>query len=529
MPPVYLEKHKARWPLVKQLLSLSLSASTVANALGLSEATIRKDITQHGSLLILFPDRPSMADRYATIFKRFAQLRVDPGRKSDQFKTDEYNALYSWLDFDSLPSFLSGLLCMGRKMAFPRIHPEQAPYLNLMSQVLDYGSSDLDTDKILDSFCQRVVDGDQDAPGAAEQLSDPLLVHADHYLELEGRLCLIWPINAQELVDQALDKLTPREALILRRHYGIRQEEMESLRQIAEELQVTAPRIKVLEDKALRKLRRLAKKPPLCFLGTAPTTEEILAQEDRINTIALREGELLTEITRLQEALAGRVSAHEDVTGIQDPENSVSTKALLSLLVRTPMDEFKMSVRAANCIHNANITNLLDLVFRSEAEMLRVRNFGRKSLFELKELLAGFSGKCGVRLHFDMKLPADLVKALRMRGLMATLLPKPVIYRQYPELNRTKPSQGVFTQRQIDLLKAARIRCWGDLLPLREGQLLEVVPDFTHRDIDDILTLLDQAKSRNQELNYPVKLNFSIGLGMGPTPDWIKEYLRQPS
>ena len=62
------------------------------------------------------------------------------------------------------------------------------------------------------------------------------------------------------------------------------------------------------------------------------------------------------------------------------------------------VEELELSVRSYNCLKNANIQTLGELVTRSEAEMLKTKNFGRKSLNEIKEILAGMG------LSFAMKL-----------------------------------------------------------------------------------------------------------------------------
>lgn len=62
------------------------------------------------------------------------------------------------------------------------------------------------------------------------------------------------------------------------------------------------------------------------------------------------------------------------------------------------IDELELSVRSSNCLENADIKYIGELVQRSEAEMLRTKNFGRKSLNEIKEIL----GEMG--LHLGMKL-----------------------------------------------------------------------------------------------------------------------------
>jgi DNA-directed RNA polymerase subunit alpha len=66
-------------------------------------------------------------------------------------------------------------------------------------------------------------------------------------------------------------------------------------------------------------------------------------------------------------------------------------------LYRT-VDELELSVRSANCLQNANIKFIGDLVQRSEAEMLKTKNFGRKSLKEIKEILAEMGLALGMKL-----------------------------------------------------------------------------------------------------------------------------------
>ena len=62
------------------------------------------------------------------------------------------------------------------------------------------------------------------------------------------------------------------------------------------------------------------------------------------------------------------------------------------------VDELELSVRAYNCLKNANIRTIGDLVQRSEQEMLRTKNFGRKSLNEIKELLQRMNLQLGMKI-----------------------------------------------------------------------------------------------------------------------------------
>jgi DNA-directed RNA polymerase subunit alpha len=76
------------------------------------------------------------------------------------------------------------------------------------------------------------------------------------------------------------------------------------------------------------------------------------------------------------------------------------------------VDELELSVRSANCLKNDNIVYIGDLVQKTEAEMLRTPNFGRKSLNEIKEVLA----QMGLSLGMDVSgWPPDNVEELAKR------------------------------------------------------------------------------------------------------------------
>jgi DNA-directed RNA polymerase subunit alpha len=72
----------------------------------------------------------------------------------------------------------------------------------------------------------------------------------------------------------------------------------------------------------------------------------------------------------------------EQEASAQDAEFERVRKALL-----TPVDELELSVRSHNCLRAANIRTIADLVSKDEAELLKFRNFGRKSLAELSEII----------------------------------------------------------------------------------------------------------------------------------------------
>jgi DNA-directed RNA polymerase subunit alpha len=82
------------------------------------------------------------------------------------------------------------------------------------------------------------------------------------------------------------------------------------------------------------------------------------------------------------------------------------------------VEELELSVRSYNCLKNANIQTIGDLVQKTEAEMLRTKNFGRKSLNEIKEIL----GNLG--LSFGMKFDSQ-GRLISPTGAVAPLAPLP--------------------------------------------------------------------------------------------------------
>jgi DNA-directed RNA polymerase subunit alpha len=87
----------------------------------------------------------------------------------------------------------------------------------------------------------------------------------------------------------------------------------------------------------------------------------------------------------------------EEVVDKQDEE-----KTKLKKLLNMSVNEIELSVRAANCLNNANITTVGQLGMKTEQEMLKYRNFGKKSLNEIKEKLATLGLTLGMTFEPDL-------------------------------------------------------------------------------------------------------------------------------
>jgi DNA-directed RNA polymerase subunit alpha len=87
-----------------------------------------------------------------------------------------------------------------------------------------------------------------------------------------------------------------------------------------------------------------------------------------------------------------------DETEEPEVEEKIESKEKFNENLLKTVDELELSVRAANCLQAANIKLIGDLVQKTEAEMLKTKNFGRKSLKEIKEILAGMGLSLGMKL-----------------------------------------------------------------------------------------------------------------------------------
>jgi len=88
-----------------------------------------------------------------------------------------------------------------------------------------------------------------------------------------------------------------------------------------------------------------------------------------------------------------------DETEEPAPVEAPKEEAKLNENLFRSVDELELSVRSANCLQQANIRTIGDLVQRTEAEMLKTKNFGRKSLKEIKEILAEMGLSLGMKLE----------------------------------------------------------------------------------------------------------------------------------
>lgn len=149
-------------------------------------------------------------------------------------------------------------------------------------------------------------------------------------------------------------------------------------------------------DSAHSPVRRVNYRVEAARLGRTTDYERLILEVWTNGTITPEEA-VSRAAQLLNEHLGIYVGAGE---GARTEEHSGPTDlAGLDGLLGKTVDELDLSVRSANCLKNANIHTLRDLVRRSEKDMLETKNFGRKSLEELQDLLSRLG------LSFGMDVP----------------------------------------------------------------------------------------------------------------------------
>jgi len=107
------------------------------------------------------------------------------------------------------------------------------------------------------------------------------------------------------------------------------------------------------------------------------------------------------------------VSYDKDIVEFEESEKQIDAeREELRKKLGISVNEIELSVRAANCLNNANITTVGELAQKTEAEMLKYRNFGKKSLNEIKQKLSELG------LSLGMTFDPDLVTAAPSKSLL---------------------------------------------------------------------------------------------------------------
>jgi len=129
-----------------------------------------------------------------------------------------------------------------------------------------------------------------------------------------------------------------------------------------------------------------------------------VADYDRLVIEVWTDGSVLPEdaLAYAAKILKGQLDIFINFDEVDEEEQHevVEEKESVNENLLRQVDDLELSVRSANCLKNAGINLIGELVQKTEAEMLKTKNFGRKSLNEIKEILAEMGLSFGMRLDF---------------------------------------------------------------------------------------------------------------------------------
>lgn len=195
-------------------------------------------------------------------------------------------------------------------------------------------------------------------------------------------------------IDEAISTLEPRSAEIVRKYWGIGCAP-QTLAEIANHFGLQPERIRQIKERAVHDLRHPSRRK---YLENIPSSwakqkDEVAALRQQVHDTkaAAAEARVQLEVLRQYKEAAESLNLPLDAA----TADLVEKRRIFELLQK-PVEELELSVRSANCLRAFGVVTLGDLVQMTELQLLKCRNFGRKSLQELVVILERLG------LHFGM-------------------------------------------------------------------------------------------------------------------------------
>lgn len=373
----------------RELFTFGLTRQDVATALGIDISSVANDLKYLGP----FPDTSYLtpterrSKAYSKALEIYATLsfatRQYPNWKEHNFewwpiKSNDpdvvqgvIDALVEYLDIKRIRGIADGVASMVDKLSNPIDLSMYRAHRNLLEAVFGKKRVNVDGEFLLEGFLEQ--SRRNSVFPNRETFSSLMSVWAigEYYQVFSSPLSSI----VGRAVNEVLATLLPDDEKIIRMRFGLGEYKPMTLEDVAQSFNVTGERIRQIEAKTLRQLRNPAKARRLRLL-IAPlvhNTEELLEREfpAPVPELPLQPGQIISDSLRL-------------------------------ILLKS-VEELEISVRSYNCLKNANIETIWDLVQKTTAEMLRTKNFGRKSLREINGVLGTMGLSIGMKF-FDGKL-----------------------------------------------------------------------------------------------------------------------------
>ena len=205
-------------------------------------------------------------------------------------------------------------------------------------------------------------------PGERLSLRDVFHEVGDSIIDKVRSGALAWTDIKKNLVHEVLDTLPPKEQRVMGLRFGLDgYDGPKNLNETGQDFGVSRERIRQIEGKALRRLRHPSRSKYLRVLTDLSTDADVKSYHNLVHEQQIRNGwkiELYSEIK--QEILNNQVP----------PE-----------IWSQSVDELEFSLRTTLCLRNLDIRTVSELASLTEMELIRSKNFGRKSLKEVKKAL----------------------------------------------------------------------------------------------------------------------------------------------
>jgi hypothetical protein len=256
-----------------------------------------------------------------------------------------------------------------------RKHREAAKILNLDYHTLFIWAKHLELQRVC-SYCHKKLstakgtfhleckiryESNQQSPGVKELFSliDPA-INIDA-LNLKDE-------NIRKVVQDVLSTFPRQESLIVENRY-LFLDRKQTLEELGKVLRVTRERVRQIEQGAIKKLSHPTRQKiireglsKLIFKGTTVTDSSLTGKIDKLQI----------ELNQLKQKLTG--GSPQEISNL-------------------PIAEVELSVRASNCLRDANIKTIGELANKRESDLLSFKNLGKKTLWELREILHSFGLK----------------------------------------------------------------------------------------------------------------------------------------
>ncbi len=266
---------------------------------------------------------------------------------------------------------------------------EQEPYVRLFMAVAEVeesqGSATRTVTALWNLYLRRLADGEVEAPESVMDLR--VILSREIEAVDRGGIWPSWTDEMSRLLNTAIKRLGHRQRDVVGLRYGFGRQ-THTLAEIGQRLGITSQAVGNIDKLTREQIRKSSE-----FATADRYMRPLSGLTEELRRVDEENVRLRAELERACE----RIEALEN--GILSEEQGSLSGNLFKRV-----DELELSVRSANCLQNAGIEFIYQLVEKTEADLLKTKNFGRKSLNEIKEILAELGLKLGMRLPADFRV-----------------------------------------------------------------------------------------------------------------------------